>query len=46
MPAIPQALGLPEGSEYYGLFFGYPAVDYHRSVHREGTSPVRRLGMI
>ena len=43
-PDLKPLLDLPaEGVHYYPMLFGYPAVEYARTVQRDGAATIKRL---
>jgi len=43
VPALKEAAGIPPDHSYYVMLFGLPAVQYPRTVQRDGASHVRRI---
>ncbi len=43
IPALREAAGIPPGHSHYALLFGLPAVQYSRTVQRDGAGCIRRI---
>jgi len=43
VPALKEAAGIPPDHSYYVMLFGLPAVQYPRTVQRDGAAPIRRI---
>jgi nitroreductase/NAD-dependent dihydropyrimidine dehydrogenase PreA subunit len=43
LPERKQALGIPADHEYYAMLFGYPSIQFARTVQRDDAAKVRRI---
>lgn len=43
LPETKQALGIPADHEYYAMLFGYPSIQFARTVQRDDGARVRRI---
>jgi NAD-dependent dihydropyrimidine dehydrogenase PreA subunit len=43
VPGVRSLLGVGEENQFYTMYFGLPAIEYSRTVQREGTAKIRYL---
>jgi nitroreductase/NAD-dependent dihydropyrimidine dehydrogenase PreA subunit len=45
LPETKRALGIPADHEYYAMLFGYPSIQFARTVQRDDGAKIRRISI-